>query len=274
MRVALFDGGRGHRDASHIASTLPALLARTPGVELVEGLPPGQGADMAISFGGDGTMLSTVRALDGRDIPVLGVNTGHLGYLTAIDADDPSLTPEAIVDLIMMGSLRSVTRAMLHVTTPGDRPVKALPWAYALNEVAVTRDADTQMMTCHTSLNGRPLASYEGDGLIVATPTGSTAYSLSVGGPLLQPSLGAVVLSPIAPHSLTMRPLVLSLPSVIDIHAASRASTVRVALDGQGVALPSGVHLRIRRARRTARILTVPEHTFERTLRGKLHWGR
>lgn len=272
MRIALF-GGRDTDDPRHISVTLPALLRQTPGIEVVDGLPPGQEADMAVSFGGDGTMLATVRALDGRPVPVLGINTGRLGYLTAIDASNPRCTPADIVQLITLGALRPVTRTMLHVTTLGDRNMASLPCSYALNEVAITRDAGTQTMTCHTDLNGRPLASYVGDGLIVSTPTGSTAYNLSVGGPLLQPTLGAVILSPIAPHSLAMRPLVLGFPSVIDIRATSRGGSVRIALDGQGVSAPSGTWLRIRRARRTATILTVEDHSFVRALRTKLHWG-
>lgn len=129
------------------------------------------------------------------------------------------------------------------------------------------------MITVNAQLDGMPVASYQGDGLIVSTPTGSTAYNLSVGGPIIQPTAPCWVLSPIAPHSLTMRPLVVADSHIIDISVESRTDTYRVTLDGRSLILPIDVKLRLRRAPFVTKVVHTPDHNFVDTLRTKLLWG-
>lgn len=227
-------------------------------------------ADFCLSIGGDGTFLRTARRVAAKEIPILGFNTGHLGFLAEHSiADGPRLIRD-----ITDGNYTVEPRSLLEGKGIGEG-VKAgvSGWGFALNEIAILRQDTASMITVNTRLDGMPVASYQGDGLIVSTPTGSTAYNLSVGGPIVQPTAPCWVLSPIAPHSLTMRPLVVADSHVIDIEVESRTDTYRVTLDGRTLILPISVRLRLRRAPFVTKIIHSPDHNFIDTLRAKLLWG-
>lgn len=227
-------------------------------------------ADFCLSIGGDGTFLRTARRVASKEIPILGFNTGHLGFLAEHSiADGPRLIHD-----IADGNYTVEPRSLLEGKGIGEG-VKAgvSGWGFALNEIAILRQDTASMITVNTRLDGMPVASYQGDGLIVSTPTGSTAYNLSVGGPIVQPTAPCWVLSPIAPHSLTMRPLVVADSHVIDIEVESRTDTYRVTLDGRTLILPISVRLRLRRAPFVTKIIHSPDHNFIDTLRAKLLWG-
>ena len=221
-------------------------------------------ADLAVSIGGDGTFLRTAMWVAGRDIPIVGVNTGHLGYLSAI----PVGRLTSMLQMIEDGAFRAEHRSLLQVVEP-----QLKIWPYALNEVAVTKGDRSSMIVARTLVDGSSLADYKADGLIVATPTGSTAYNLSVGGPIVQPAAPVMVLSPIAAHSLSMRPLVISDESEISITVNCRKSHFRLSLDGRSVLLDEGTTVVMRRAPFVITALQLAEHDFASTLRDKLSWA-
>ncbi len=221
-------------------------------------------ADAAVSIGGDGTFLRTAMWVSERRIPILGVNTGHLGYLTAVGVDR---LPE-VPDYLFAGGFSHSHRSLIQVKAEGLKS-----WPYALNEVAVTKDDSASMIDARTTLDGRIFADYVADGLIVATPTGSTAYNLSVGGPIVQPDAPVWVVSPIAAHTLTMRPVVVSDLSQLAITVNARSERFRLTLDGRSVSLPVGSTVELCRAPFDVEVLHLSTSSFAETLRTKLHWG-
>lgn len=222
-------------------------------------------ADVAVSIGGDGTFLRTAMWVSDKEIPIVGVNTGHLGYLSSLGVDELSSLP----GLLAAGDAFYVeSRGLLEVVSP-----ELATWPYALNEVAITKGDKSSMLVARTLIDGVPLADYRADGLLVATPTGSTAYNLSVGGPIVQPTAPVTVISPIAAHSLSMRPLVVSDRSVLTVTVSSRGSHFRVSLDGRSVPLDVGTELCVRRAPFDVKVLQRRGHNFARTLRDKLAWA-
>lgn len=227
-------------------------------------------ADFCFSIGGDGTFLRTARRVSTKEIPIIGFNTGHLGFL----AEHSIADAVSMVDRLLSGDYSIESRSFLEGKGIGGH-VKAgvSGWGFALNEIAILRQDTASMITVNAQLDGMPVASYQGDGLIVSTPTGSTAYNLSVGGPIIQPTAPCWVLSPIAPHSLTMRPLVVADSHIIDISVESRTDTYRVTLDGRSLILPIDVKLRLRRAPFVTKVVHTPDHNFVDTLRTKLLWG-
>ncbi len=227
-------------------------------------------ADVAISIGGDGTFLRTARWVGPKEIPIIGFNTGHLGFL----AEESLEEAPVIVDNLLSGHFFIEPRSLLEVRASGDGLRQAISgWAYALNEVAILRHDSASMITVHTSLDDIEIASYQGDGLIISTPTGSTAYNLSVGGPIIQPTAPCWVLSPVAPHALTMRPLVVSDSHVITTKVDTRSDSYHVNLDGRLLVVPVGVTLHIRRAPFVVKVIHRDGHTFVDTLSSKLLWG-
>ena len=227
-------------------------------------------ADFCISIGGDGTFLRTARRVGEKEIPIIGFNTGHLGFLAEHSIDDAP----AMIDALMRGDYSVESRSLLEGKGIGGKVKAGISgWGFALNEIAILRQDTASMITVNTFLDGMPVASYQGDGLIVSTPTGSTAYNLSVGGPIVQPTAPCWVLSPIAPHSLTMRPLVVADSHVIDISVESRTDTYRVTLDGRSLILPIDVKLRLRRAPFVTKVVHTTAQNFVDTLRAKLLWG-
>ena len=222
-------------------------------------------ADVALSLGGDGTFLTTVMWVVEQGVPIMGINMGHLGYLAAYSLDE---APQAIDDLLA-GHYVIEHRAMLMAQCEGvdiEHPL-------ALNDIAILRQDTSSMIEMETTLQGRPLTTYKGDGLVVCTPTGSTAYNLSAGGPILEPNTRCMVLSPISPHSLTMRPLVVPDEAVITIVTHTRADSYRLSLDGEGITCPAGSRVTIRRAPVEVKVIQRTGHNFAQTLRHKLHWG-
>ncbi|MDE6341227.1 MAG: NAD(+)/NADH kinase [Muribaculaceae bacterium] len=224
-------------------------------------------ADVAVSVGGDGTFLRTARRLAGSGIPIAGVNTGHLGYLAHFSLDDPA----ALLGGISDGSLHLNQRRMISVICD-DLPDGFI--CEALNEIAVLKDDSASMINVHVELDGYYLADYRADGLIVSTATGSTAYNLSVGGPILQPELDCMVLAPVAPHSLTLRPIVISGSSSLRLTMESRTGSYRLGVDGYSCVLNDETTLELRAAPYSVWLLTPPDATFAASLREKLLWGR
>jgi len=222
-------------------------------------------ADMALSLGGDGTFLTTVMWASPKGLPILGINLGHLGYLTAVNLEESN----DMIDDVLAGNYRIEQRTMLQVQC--DAVDIAHPWA--LNEVAILRHDTSSMLDMETSLQGCELTTYRGDGLIVSTPTGSTAYNMSVGGPILEPTTSCLVLSPISPHSLTMRPLVVRDDSQVVVRTHSRADYYEVSIDGEVTLCPTGSSLTIGRAPYCARVVQRQSNNFANTLRQKLLWG-
>ena len=222
--------------------------------------------DIALSIGGDGTFLRTASLIGRKDIPVLGINTGRLGFLADISDKDIDST---LIDL-MVGRYRVEERTQLMLSTENK---DFQGYNYALNEVAILKQDSASMITIHAHLNGEYLTSYQADGLIIATPTGSTAYSLSVGGPILSPNSSNFILSAIAPHSLTTRPLVIGDECVITLDIESRNRNFLVSLDGRSSVLTSGTQLEIKKGHYPLKVVKRLEHTFYETLREKLMWG-
>ena len=227
-------------------------------------------ADLVLSIGGDGTFLRAARWIGDRGIPILGINSGHLGFLADVTLEKS----ESIVGDIAGMNLSVESRQLLMVeldSVCGDAVLP--PFPYALNEVAVLRDETASMISVDARLDGNPLAMYQADGLIVSTPTGSTGYNLSVGGPILAPSSRCWVVSPIAAHSLTMRPLVVSSDSCLTLSVDSRVPVYRLSLDGRSVTLPLDARLTLGKAPFVTRIAHRRGHNFVNTLRSKLLWG-
>ena len=223
-------------------------------------------AAIALSIGGDGTFLRTAEKVARCGIPILGINTGHLGYL----ADASVENIDEVVENLFSGNYKIEERTVLHVATDSgviiDNP-------FALNEIAISRQSTALMMSMHTWVNDSELTSYKGDGLIISTPTGSTAYNLSVGGPILEPTSNNIVLSPISAHSLTMRPLVLRDDCTIRVTTNSRAQQYLVSIDGRPFTFDIGTSITVRKADFTVKVIQHTGHNFADTLRNKLMWG-
>lgn len=223
------------------------------------------GADAALVLGGDGSVLHAVGELDGADLPIVAVNTGTLGYMACAGADRLDEVLRALRDGALVEERRRMLRAEIDAQTS---PL------HALNDIVVTRGDTGRILSLNLSIDGTPVTSYLCDGLIVATPTGSTAYSLSAGGPILSPRTEAFVVSVICPHSLSSRPLVLPDTSTLEIRVRRAAARPLVSADGQrDVSLPDGATLRIARSERSVRILRFPDRDDFAVLRQKLGWS-
>lgn len=223
-------------------------------------------ADLAISIGGDGTFLRTAASIGKKDIPILGINTGRLGFLADITDKD---IDQALSDMLA-GRYRVELRSRLHLTTQ-EKSFQGLN--YALNEVAILKQDTASMITVNAYINDEFLSTYEADGLIIATPTGSTAYSLSVGGPIMSPTASGFILTAVAPHSLSSRPLIVDDNCTITLDICSRSDNYLVSLDGRSEILPVGTRLIITKAEAPLRLVKRVGHTFYGTLRDKLKWG-
>lgn len=225
------------------------------------------GAGAAISIGGDGTFLRTARWTGRLQTPVLGINTGHLGFLAAYTPAEA----ESLVELLRRGEAEVEERIALRVDTGGACPAPDLP--YALNEVAILKEETASMINVRVDISGHYLADYLADGLLISTPTGSTGYSLSVGGPVIFPTLDVVCIAPIAPHTLTARPVVAAGDSVITARTSTRSGRYRVSLDGVSFLMPEGSALTVTRADFRPKVIRRPGDSFAATLRQKLLWG-
>lgn len=223
-------------------------------------------AAIALSIGGDGTFLRTAQRVGEKEIPILGINTGHLGYLADVTVDEANDKLQNLLD----GKYHVESRTMIAVNSPD---AKLDLWRYALNEVAILKEDTSSMIEMEAMVGDSHLATYLADGLIVSTPTGSTGYNLSVGGPIVAPSAPVWAISPVAAHSLTMRPLIVADDSVISVTTRSRSETYRISLDGRSQTLPVGTTIEMRRAPFVTRVIQRLDHRFTDTLRSKLLWG-
>lgn len=223
--------------------------------------------DFALSVGGDGTFLTTASLVGHLDIPILGINCGHLGYLAEVQTD----TIDAVLDQLITNNYTIEQRRMLEVTCQQGGKIVS---PYALNEVAILKSGLSSMITVDVTLNGEFLHNYKADGLLVATPTGSTAYNLSVGGPLLDPHVNAIILTPVATHSLNIRPLVVLDDSKIDVKISSRNGNYLLSVDGRSQVLKQDIQLHIERSQRTIKLVRINGQNFMQSLKEKLYWGK
>ena len=247
--------------------TLPGHIQQRVGplCELAETIPQ---VDMVVSVGGDGTFLRTAATVGDSGIPVLGINTGRLGFLAAINYADVEETLREVMDDAYIVQERTLLKMTTDETFPPDHFN-----AHALNEVALLKQDTASMLSIHAYINNDYLTSYQADGLVIATPTGSTAYSLSIGGSILSPTTPSIILSAIAPHNLTSRSLVVDDSSIISLKVESRNHMFLVSVDGQSRVLDETVSIKVRKGDYTLRVVKRLGHTFYETLRDKLMWG-
>ena len=224
--------------------------------------------DVLISIGGDGTILRATSYVGDLSIPIVGINTGRLGFLATIQEEN---IVNAIDDIIE-GNYRISERSLLSITTdPSNPDLEDLN--FALNEIAVSRKNTTSMITVETSLDDEYLTSYWADGLIISTPTGSTGYSLSCGGPVIMPEADNLVITPIAPHNLSARPLIISGSTEIKLKVSGREDNYLVSLDSRMATLTNDTIVYIKKAPFTVKMIELFNESFLDTLRKKLLWG-
>lgn len=262
----LFLERMGFRIAVHykLAGYLESHGVDMRGAVAVDNIPSGTG--LVVSIGGDGTFLRAARWVGKREIPVFGVNTGHLGFLASCSLSDV----DDMIEAICRGDVVVERRMLLEVVMPR---FPRNGWPYALNEVGLLKDETASMISVSTTINGRRLADYRADALLVSTPTGSTAYNLSVGGPVVEPTVDCMVLSPVAPHTLTIRPLVVRGDSELDLTVDSRTDSFRLSLDDRSYTFPAGESLKIRRADFSVLVVRRRNTDFAAILRDKLLWS-
>ena len=223
-------------------------------------------ADMVLSMGGDGTFLKAASYVGNKHIPILGINTGRLGFLADVSPEEIDETFEDIYK----GNYKIEDRSVLQAITQG-QPLEGYP--FGLNEIAVLKRDSSSMITIHTSINGAYLTTYQADGLVISTPTGSTAYSLSIGGPIIVPHSNTIAITPVAPHSLNVRPIVINDDWEITLDVESRSHNFLVAIDGRSETCSEGTRLTIRKADYKIKVVKRPNHVFFHTLRDKMMWG-
>lgn len=221
-----------------------------------------------ISIGGDGTMLRAANFVKNYNIPLLGINAGRLGFLANVQEDAISF----LIPLLFSNQYTLSRRTLLSLNAP-DESITGFRSNFALNEITITRKNTTSMITVDTYINDEFLATYWADGIIVSTPTGSTGYNLSCGGPIITPSSNCVVITPIAPHNLTTRPLVISDLSSIRMRVQSREKEFLLSLDSDSTTLSTQQAVEISLANHTVNMVEFPSVTFLKTLRNKLLWG-
>ncbi len=223
-------------------------------------------ADMVLSMGGDGTFLKAASQVGSKNIPILGINTGRLGFLADVSPEEMEDTFKDIYN----HNYKVEDRSVLQVSC-GNQSLKGYPCG--LNEIAVLKRDSSSMITIHTSINGAYLTTYQADGLVIATPTGSTAYSLSIGGPVIVPHSNTIAITPVAPHSLNIRPIVINDDWEITLDVESRSHNFLVAIDGRSETCREGTRLTIRKADYTIKVVKRQNHIFFHTLRDKMMWG-
>lgn len=285
MKFALFGNTYQTKKSVH-AATLLALLKEYGAEydidsdfyhflpeELMQKYPPRKvfkeadfDADMVISMGGDGTFLKSAMRVGRRNIPILGINTGRLGFLADISPEEMEETFREI----FQGDYQVEDRSVLHLQNEGE-PLQDYP--FALNEIAILKRDSSSMISIRTHINGALLTTYQADGLVIATPTGSTAYSLSVGGPIMVPHAGTIAITPVAPHSLNVRPIVVCDDWEITLEVGSRSHNFLIAIDGRSESCKEGTRLTITKADYCIKVVKRKNHIFFQTLREKMMWG-
>jgi NAD+ kinase len=267
-----------------------AAVVGDDGSPLLEGRPlPDDlaGLDVLLTLGGDGTLLRGARIAGPQDVPVLGCNLGHLGFLTAAPADRLGevlrrLEAGDVVEERRLALDVRVTRANPDVPgdAPGEESVRSPSernqlWSgYSLNDAVIHKGGFARLIRMRVWVDDEEIGQYSADGIVIATATGSTAYSLSAGGPILVPQMDAIVATPICPHTLAVRPVVVPADSVISIELTSDVGGILVTVDGQpGGSVEPGDRVRVARSPHPVRLIRLPEHNFFQVLRQKLRWG-
>jgi len=218
------------------------------------------------SIGGDGTLLKTITYVRDSNIPIFGINTGRLGFLTSIATDEI----EMAIDAILADEFDLDTRTLLSLETENNLFGEV---NYALNEITLQKKDTSSMITIQVYLNGEFLNSYWADGIIISTPTGSTAYSLSCNGPIILPGSGNIIINPIAPHNLNVRPVVVPDDIELTLKIKGRTDNFLVALDSRSLTVPLSMELKITKSTHQINIIRLKNHSFLKTLRSKLIWG-
>jgi NAD+ kinase len=219
--------------------------------------------DMIVVFGGDGTLLSAARAVKGHSVPIVGINLGGFGFMTAINPN----AMLSVMEVILKGEYETSRRMMLEASVAGVK-------RSALNDIVITRGSLSRMVILETFVDGKYLTTYKADGLIISTPTGSTAYSLSAGGPIVKPEHYSIIITPICPHTLTNRPIMLPPDVVIDVVVVMPEKGIAVTLDGQDMfVVKPGDTVRVAKSQFDINIVNSPHHDYWEILRTKLGWG-
>ncbi len=241
------------------------MLANLWGIDTktIEMFDKPESGDIALSFGGDGTLLRTAGKIGAMETPILGINFGHLGFL----ADVNSNALDNLDKILLKKDFVTDDRIVLKTTSSDGRVF------YSLNELTVHKQDISSMINIETKLNGEDLNTYHADGLIIATPTGSTAYSLSVGGPILMPDSHNLIIAPAASHSLNDRPLVIPDDFVIELKTSSRSGRYMVSCDGDSCMMNCKIGLKVERAPFNVHIIRMKGHSFFKTLKERLYWG-
>jgi NAD+ kinase len=250
----------------HFHSYLKNTLNLPTGIQTFSRGDKLEGVDIVLSIGGDGTLLDSVTYVGAQEIPILGINTGRLGFLATIPYDSINIA----LDAIYKGHYTLDDRALIRVDS--DQEIFD-GINFGLNEFSVLKRDSSAMIVVHTYIDGEYLNSYWADGLVVATPTGSTGYSLSCGGPLVHPQTNNFVISPVCPHNLNVRPMIVSDRSVISFEVEGRSSGYLASLDSRSTPVDMSVQLAVRRESFSARLVKLNHVNFLSTLRSKLNWG-
>ncbi len=258
------------RDQKIILDKCCADLVKDPELDVLAAEELGKQCDLVIAIGGDGTMLMASHMLCDYDVPLLGINLGHVGFLSDIPADDISTNLDEILNGHYVEDVRFLLRGQVF------RKDKCVFEAYAFNDVVIQKWNIARLVELETYINGSFVHTHRSDGMIVSTPTGSTAYALAGGGPVVHPSLDALILVPICPHSLTNRPIVVDGNSCIEIVIGTReVDHARLTYDGEiKLELAPGDRVRVKKKDKKIRLIHPPEHDQFHILREKLHWSK
>ena len=252
---------------SGVAAFLQTQQVSLPGESTLLQIGENWQADMAFSLGGDGTFLKTADAVGSREIPIFGINLGHLGFMVDVSGDEITTA----INEIFANGYTTEPRSVLCLSKRTSDGLEHI--GHALNEVALLKVDSSSMIKVHTVVDGEYLCTYRADGLIVATPTGSTGYSLSVGSSIMAPQNKSLILSPVAPHSLNQRPVVIPDEWSISLEVESRNGSFLVSLDGRSREMSAGERLLITKAPYSIMVAKRRGHTYFQTLRDKLMWG-
>ncbi len=243
-------------------ATASEMLPKAPREELARRV------DLLVVLGGDGTLLSAARLVAESGVPILGVNAGGLGFLTEVALDELY----QVMELVLKGKTTVIKRAMLEAIV--FRGGEEVTRHHVLNDVVVNKGALARIIDLETHIDDHYLTTFKADGLIISSPAGSTAYNLSAGGPIVHPSLGCIILTPICPHTLTNRPLILPEDRTIGVSVGSVDGEVFLTFDGQvGYKVEEGDHLKVRTSPHKVSLIKSPHRTFYEVLRSKLKWG-
>ena len=253
-----------HPQLAHIISKQSEIQFSYTNVIKGSETPPD--LDFIITIGGDGTFLEALSAIKTRNIPLLGINTGRLGFLADISPNEIQSTLNAIAKNEYKIEYRSLLEAKLN-------PIQGIQFPYAINDLTIHKRDTSSMITIHAYIDDMFLATYWADGLIISTPTGSTAYSMSAGGPIVTPESKSLIITPIAPHNLSVRPLVIPDTSRISLKIDSRDSKFLISLDSRSFAIEKTLEIQIKKADNQLSLIKLNNYSYYSTLRNKLMWG-